>query len=154
MTVASTDRIEKQVVIKAPRARVWDALADTAKFGEWFGVELPGEFVSGARLSGRIKHEEYKGVPFEITVERVEPEHVLSWRWHPNSVERDRDYGAEPTTLVAFELRDVQDGTLLIVVESGFDAIPLERRAAAYRGNDEGWAIQVQAIERYVESGA
>jgi uncharacterized protein YndB with AHSA1/START domain len=154
MTVASTDRIEKQVVIRAPRARVWGALADTAKFGQWFGVDLPGEFVPGARLSGRITHEDYKDLPFEITVERFEPQNVLSWRWHPDALDQSRDYSAEPTTLVAFELRDVADGTLLTVVESGFDAIPPERRAAAYRGNEEGWVFQVQSIERYVASVA
>jgi uncharacterized protein YndB with AHSA1/START domain len=154
MSVTSTDRIEKEVVLRAPRTRVWQALADARALGEWFGVELAGPFVPGARLTGRITAEGYEHVPFEITVERMEPERVLAWRWHPNSVDTGADYSAEPTTLVVFELADVPDGTRLTVVESGFDGIPLSRRATAYRGNDDGWGQQMVAIERYLSGPA
>src|SRR5215472_4010427 len=154
MSVTSTDRIEKSLVLRAPRARVWQALADADAFGQWFGVKMAGPFAPGARLSGRITYEGYEHVPFEITVERMEPERLLSWRWHPNSVDADVDYSAEPTTLVVFELADVAEGTRLTVVESGFDGIPLARRATAYRGNDEGWTQQMVAIERYLSGSA
>lgn len=152
--MTSTDRIEKKVLLRAPRARVWQALADPEAFGQWFGVKLAGSFAPGARVGGQITHEGYEHLPFEITVERMEPERLLSWRWHPHAIEPGVDYAAEPTTLVVFELDDVEGGTLLTVVESGFDGIPLARRAEAYRGNDEGWALQMQAIERYVGRAA
>jgi uncharacterized protein YndB with AHSA1/START domain len=90
----------------------------------------------------------------EITIERVEPEHVFSWRWHPHAIDTDLDYSQEPTTLVVFELADADDGTLLTVVESGFDGIPLTRRMEAYRGNERGWEQQMEAIERYVGQAA
>jgi uncharacterized protein YndB with AHSA1/START domain len=154
MSVTSTDRIEKHVVLRAPRTRVWQALADARAFGQWFGVELAGPIAPGARLTGRITHEGYEHLPFEITIERMEPERVLAWRWHPNSIEPGVDYSAEPTTLVVFELADTSDGTRLTVVESGFDGIPLSRRAAAYRGNEEGWAGQMAAIERFLSGPA
>ena len=154
MSVTSTDRIEKSVVLRAPRARVWRALADADAFGQWFGVRLAGPIEPGARLSGRITHEGYEHLPFEITVERMEPERLITWRWHPNAVEPGVDYSTEPTTLVSFELTDVPEGTRLTVVESGFDGIPLSRRATAYRGNDEGWAQQLVAIERYLSGSA
>jgi len=93
-------------------------------------------------------------VPFEITIERMEPGRLLSWRWHPNNVDAGVDYSAEPTTLVQFELTDVAGGTQLTVVESGFDGIPLARRATAYRGNDDGWTQQMVAIERYLSGSA
>jgi uncharacterized protein YndB with AHSA1/START domain len=150
MTVTSTDRIEKRVLLRAPRARVWQAVADPDAFGRWFGVELAGPFTPGAVVRGRITHPGYEHLPFEITIERMEPERLLSWRWHPAAVEPDVDYSTEPTTLVVFELEEVEHGTQLTIVESGFDAIPLARRAAAYRGNDQGWAEQVGSIERYV----
>jgi uncharacterized protein YndB with AHSA1/START domain len=154
MSVTSTDRIEKTVVLRAPRARVWRALADAEAFGRWFGVELAGPFAPGARLTGRVTHEGYEHLPFEITVERMEPERLLAWRWHPNSVDAGHDYAGEPTTLVVFELDDVAEGTRLTLVESGFDGIPLSRRAAAYRGNDDGWTQQLVAIERYLGGSA
>lgn len=146
----STDRIEKQILLRAPRARVWRALTDSQQFGQWFGVQIDGSFAPGARLRGKVKHKGYEHVPFEITIERMDAEKLFSWRWHPHAIDPKRDYSAEPTTLVVFELEEKPDGTLLTVVESGFDGIPLARRLEAYRGNEQGWAAQMQAIERYV----
>ena len=154
MTTTTMDRIEKSVVLKAPRARVWQALTNAEAFGQWFGVEVAGPFVPGGRVAGRITHPGYEHVPFEIEVERMEPERLFAWRWHPNAVEPGVDYSAEPTTLVSFELAEGAEGTRLTVVESGFDGIPLPRRATAYRGNDEGWTAQMVAIERYLSGAA
>jgi uncharacterized protein YndB with AHSA1/START domain len=149
-----TDRIEKRILLRAPRARVWRALTDAEVFGEWFGVRLEGGFAPGVRLTGKVTHKGYEHVPFEITVERMEPERRFSWRWHPNAIDPKTDYSAEPTTLVVFELEETPEGTLLTVTESGFDGIPPTRRLEAYRGNDGGWAAQMKAIERYVNQGA
>lgn len=146
----SLDRIEKRVLLRAPRSRVWQALADAKAFGEWFGVKLEGAFAPGARVRGKVLHPGHEHVPFEITIERMEPERLFSWRWHPHPIDPAIDYSAEPTTLVVFELADAAEGTLLTVVESGFEGIPLARRADAYRGNDEGWTAQMVAVERYV----
>ena len=150
----SSDRIEKKILLRAPRARVWKALADATAFGEWFGVKLRGAFSPGARLQGQITHKGYEHLVIEITIERMDPERMLSWRWHPHAVDPKVDYTAEPTTLVVFELEEVPDGTMLTVVESGFDGIPAWRRDEAYRGNDRGWAMQVKAIEQYVQQAA
>jgi len=150
----STDRIEKQILLRAPRARVWLALANAEQFGAWFGVKLNGEFAPGARVVGQVLHPGYEHVRFEMTIERMEPERLLSWRWHPHAIDPKADYSAEPTTLVVFGLADAPEGTLLTVVESGFDGIPLGRRLEAYRSNDGGWAIQVKAIEKYVSQPA
>ena len=156
MAPTSTDRIEKQVLLKAPRARVWRALTDFKEFGRWFGVDLPDAFAPGARVKGKISsmHKGYEGLPFEITIERMEPERIFSYRWHPNAHDPKVDYSSEPTTLVVFELEETEKGTLLKVVESGFDRIPLARRAEAYRNNDQGWAQQMTAIERHVSQGS
>ncbi|HUQ01601.1 MAG TPA: SRPBCC family protein [Kofleriaceae bacterium] len=161
----TTDRIEKQVTLRAPRERVWAAIADAAKFGAWFGVELDGPFVAGARVTGRIVptqvdseiakgQEPYRGFPVEWWVERVEPMDVFSFRWHPFAIEKDVDYSSEPTTLVTFELSDAPGApgsTRLRITESGFDRIPLERRAKAFAANDGGWAAQTDLVRRFVE---
>jgi uncharacterized protein YndB with AHSA1/START domain len=153
-TGTSTDRIEKQVLLRAPRSRVWRALTDTRAFGEWFGVDLPGTFAPGARMLGKITHPGYEHLTFDITIERMEPERLFSWRWHPNAIDAGKDYSAEPTTLIVFELEEAEGGTLLTVTESGFDAIPPERREEAYRGNEGGWEWQMQSIKKYVERTA
>ena len=150
----NSDRIEKSIVLHAPRSRVWRALADSQAFGEWFGMKFNGSFSPGARVKGQVLHKGYEHLTMEIAIERMEPEHLFSWRWHPHAIDTHLDYSQEPTTLVVFELADAADGTLLTVVESGFDGIPLTRRMEAYRGNEQGWGHQMEAIERYVGQAA
>ena len=148
--MSSTDRIEKEIVIRAPRAKVWQALVDPSQFGQWFGVRLESAFAPGARVRGRITHPGYDHLTLDLVVETMEGERRLAWRWHPHAVDTARDYSAEPMTLVTFELSDVPGGTRLSVVESGFDAIPDARRAEAWRGNERGWEGQMANIERHV----
>ena len=150
MPVVQTDRIEKQVLLRAPRSRVWRALTETKEFSQWFGVKLTGTFTPGARLRGQVTHKGYEHLTLELTVDRVEPERLFSWRWHPNAIDPAADYSAEPTTLVVFELEEVDGSTLLKVVESGFDRLPAARREQAYSGNDGGWTMQMEFIARHV----
>jgi uncharacterized protein YndB with AHSA1/START domain len=147
-----TDRIEKTVVLRAPRSRVWRAIADAEEFGTWFGVKLQGRFTPGARVQGQVTIPGYEHVTMDVTIERVDPERLFSWRWHPAAVEPGFDYSAEPTTLVEFRLEEVPGGTRLTVTESGFDRIPLARRAKAYEENEGGWAAQLENIARHVSS--
>jgi uncharacterized protein YndB with AHSA1/START domain len=160
-----TDRIEKKILLRAPRQRIWRALTDAAEFGTWFGARFDGPFTPGARLRGVIvptgvdaevaqAQQPYEGKPFEITVERLEPERLFSFRWHPYAVEEGVDYSAEPTTLVVFTLEEVADGVVLTVTESGFDRIPLERRAAALEANEQGWGMQMKLIEKHLAQAA
>jgi uncharacterized protein YndB with AHSA1/START domain len=148
----STDRIENSVVLRAARSRVWRAIANAEEFGTWFGAKLEGRFTPGARVQGPVTYPGYEHVTMDITVERVDPERLFSFRWHPDAVEPGVDYSGEPTTLVEFHLEEVAGGTRLTVVESGFDRIPLARRAKAFRDNEAGWAEQMKRIERHVSS--
>ncbi|MEO6968674.1 MAG: SRPBCC family protein [Rhodanobacteraceae bacterium] len=147
----TTDRIERQIQIKAPRSKVWRAIADAEAFGDWFGVALKGKrFVSGERVSGNITYPGYEHVVWNVVIEKIEPERLLSFRWHPYAVDPSVDYSHEPTTLVVFELEDAGKGTLLRLVESGFDKIPAARRLEVFRMNSGGWDQQMRNIESYV----
>ena len=146
----STDRIEKHVVLRAPRSRVWRAISDATEFGSWFRMSLDGAFVAGRTVRAKVTIPGYEHMKVEIQVERVEPERYFSYRWHPYPNDPKVDYSAEPTTLVEFTLEDVEGGTALTIVESGFDRIPLARRAEAFRMNDGGWAGQIKNLEKYV----
>src|SRR5688572_15557313 len=126
MSTVVTDRIQKQVVLHVPPARVWRALADAQEFGGWFGADLTGTFSLGGRVRGRVTHPGYEHLTMELEVERMEPERVIAWRWHPGAPEPGQDVSDEPTTLVVFELEEVAEGTLLTVTESGFDALSPE----------------------------
>lgn len=149
----STDRIERNVVLKAPRSRVWRALSDAEEFGNWFGVALQGKrFAAGQRTQGHITHPGYEHVIWNVLIERVEPEHLLAWRWHPYAIDPAVDYSSETPTRVVFELKDVEGGTLLTVTESGFDQVPAARRAEAFRMNSGGWDEQMRRIAKHVAS--
>jgi uncharacterized protein YndB with AHSA1/START domain len=143
-----TDRIEKTVILKAPRSRIWRALSHASEFGEWFKVKLDAEFTPGATIHGTITYPGYEGLKLEIVIERMEPERLFSYRWHPGDPRAE--YSAEPMTLVEFTLEDVPGGTRLTIVESGFDKIPLSRRAEAFRMNEGGWTEQIENIRRHV----
>jgi uncharacterized protein YndB with AHSA1/START domain len=148
--MASSDRIEKVVQLRAPVARVWRALTDAREFGTWFRVRLEGAFAVGATVRGRITYPGYEHVTMEVQVERMDEPRLFAFRWHPYAVESGVDYSAEPTTLVEFRLDEVAGGTRLTVVESGFDRIPAARRDEAFRMNEGGWAEQLLNIERHV----
>jgi uncharacterized protein YndB with AHSA1/START domain len=159
--MSTTDRIEKKVVLRAPRERVWNAISDAKQFGSWFGVEFDGPFVAGAHMKGRMtptkvdrevakRQEAYAGMEFDCTIDRIEPMTVFSFRWHPFAIDPKVDYSHEPATLVMFQLEDVADGTQLTITESGFDKIPLERRAKAFAANEGGWNIQAELIAKYI----
>jgi uncharacterized protein YndB with AHSA1/START domain len=162
MNEAHPDRIEKKILLQAPRSRVWRALTDSSEFGHWFGVTFDGPFTAGRAMRGVMvgtkvdavvaaAQQPYNGEPFEITIERIVPEHLFSFRWHPSS-EKGADYSSEPTTLVEFALEEVSRGVMLTVTESGFDRVPLARRAKAFAANEQGWGMMISVIEQYVTS--
>ena len=152
-TATSTDRIERTLVLRAPKARVWRAITTPEEFGTWFKVKLEGTtFVAGRTTIGKITHPGFENLTMEMHVERIDPEDFFSYRWHPYAIDPKVDYSNEPTTLVEFRLEEVPSGTMLTIVESGFDKIPAERRAEAFRMNDKGWAGQIENIRRHVES--
>ncbi len=157
----SSDRIEKKILLRAPRARVWRALADSTEFGFWFGMRFDGAFSPGAAMKGVIvptgvnaevakAQKAYEGIPFQIVIERMDPERLFSFRWHPGAVEPSVDYSVEPMTLVEFLLEEAEGGVILTVTESGFDGIPLERRAKAFSQNEAGWNMVVKMFEEYI----
>ena len=146
-----SDRIEKTIELKAPPSRVWRALTDHNEFGRWFRVRLDGPFVPAQVSRGHITYPGYEHLRWEAVVQKMEPERLFSFTWHPYAVDPDEDYSREPSTLVEFTLRETPAGTLLRVVESGFDKLPNKRRLEAFRMNEGGWSEQIKNIARHVE---
>ena len=144
------NRIEKRIELNAPVSRVWRALTDHGEFGEWFRVRLNGPFVPGQIVRGQITYPGYEHVTFEAVVQKMEPERLFSYTWHPYSVDPKVDYSNEEPTLVEFKLEKTSTGTLLTVTESGFDKIPSHRRSEAFRMNEGGWSEQLKNIESHV----
>ena len=161
----STDEIRKRVVLRASRTRVWEALTDSKQFGTWFGCEFDEPFQAGARVHGRVvptkvdpeaakAQEAYAGVEFDVFVERIEPMTHFSFRWHPGDETPDPPFPDAQMTTVTFEIADAEDGVLLTIIESGFDRVPLERRAKVFEMNDGGWAAQTTLITKYLRDAS
>jgi uncharacterized protein YndB with AHSA1/START domain len=144
------DLIEKQIELKVPPSRVWRALTDHHEFGEWFRVKIDAPFVVGEISRGHITYPGYEHLKWEATVQKMEPEKLFAFTWHPYAIDPAVDYTLEPTTLVEFRLEPTADGTRLRVTESGFSKIPEGRRLEAFRMNSEGWSEQLENIARHV----
>jgi len=145
-----SDRIEKKIELAAPVSRVWRALTDHREFGEWFRVKIDGPFKVGEVSRGHITYPGYEHIKWEAAIQKIEPERLFSFTWHPYAIDPKTDYSKEPPTLVEFRLEETAKGTLLKVTESGFDKIPSHRRIEAFRMNEGGWAEQVKNIAAYV----
>ena len=143
-------RIEKQIELKAPVSRVWRALTNHREFGLWFGVKLKSPFKVGKSTRGPITYPGFEHIEMEVVVQKIEPETYFSYTWHPFAIDPAVDYSKETPTLVEFRLDEKKGGTLLVVIETGFDRIPAGRRLKAFRMNREGWAEQLISIKKYV----
>jgi len=150
MPAVSTDRIEKEIHLRAPRTKVWKALTDLGQFQEWFGATLVGRFAPGQAVKGNINAKGYEHIQVDIEVVKLDPEGYFAYRWRPYAIDPKRDYSKEPKTLVEFTLEEVDGGTLLTVVESGFDLVAADRREETFKAHTGGWVGQLKNIEQYV----
>ena len=144
------DRIEKTVIIAAPVERVWRALTDHREFGTWFRVALDGPFVLGQSTHGAMTYPGAEGWPWESRTEAMEEHRLFAFSW-AHTVDRDQDLSTAPRTRVEFRLEPEGEGTRLRIIESGFDALPADRRAELMRGNEQGWEIQSGNIKAHAE---
>jgi len=160
-----SDRIQKEILLRAPMDRVWRALTDSSEFGYWFGVKFDAPFEPGAPMSGVMvttqvdpnvaeMQRQYEGKPFKLTIVEMKPDQLFSFRWHPHAVEPGMYDSNDPTTLVEFKLTKTTQGVLLTVTESGFDNIPVEHRAKAFQANEGGWSLMIKVIEEYLAQAA
>ena len=141
---AQSNRIESEILIAAPVERVWELITSAEHLGRWFGD-------AGAEIELR------PGGPMSLSwrdqgtvhgrVEAVAPPHRFSYRW---LLAGDSD--AEPTpansTLTEFTLAADGDGTRVVVIESGFDALDVDaaERAALLASHTTGWAAELDDL--------
>lgn len=146
------DRIERKILLNASRKKVWDALTNAEQFGKWFGVALEGKtFVEGQIIEAPITYPGYEHVVWKASIEKILPQTLFAFRWHPFAVDKNVDYDKETPTLVEFTIEDRAPGILLRVVESGFNAVPEARRQKAFKMNSRGWDEQMGNIENYLK---
>ena len=147
------DKIERSIDINAPVEKVWDAVTDYKKFGEWFQVALDGPFVEGGISTGRITYPGYEHLRWVVRVDRIDENRRFAFSWRPYDDDEDISTASDVSTLVEFVLTPTDEGTRLVISESGFSALPDdERREEAFRRNSGGWDQQQYCVRDYVES--
>ena len=145
-------RIDRTIDIKAPPERVWRALTDAAELATWFQVRIEGDISPGADVWMTSVNPEHAGMRWPVRiVELTRPRRVV-WQWHPGAIDPAVDYSTETPTTVTFTLEPSGQGTRLTVSETGFELIPLARRAKAYADNVEGWTMVTVWLQQHVEA--
>lgn len=153
MTKPDPDRVEKMIELRAPVERVWRAISSPREFGTWFGLgdylELHGDFVPGGSITGSWRKGEREVREHFCTVEAVEPQRLLVFRWVPYELPEGEDHAKHPTTRIEFRLEPIGIGTRLTISESGFAALPADKQHKRDE-NGEGWTVQLQSIAQHV----
>lgn len=147
--IATQDRIEKVVELRAPVSKVWNALTDHRQFGEWFHVRLDSPFEVGAVTTGEVTHPDCD-MQWESTTEELTPEKRFVFSWPPSAVDPDTDYPADAKVTVVFELEPTDEGTRLTITETGFMQFPERKRLDVLRSNTNGWDMQAVNIAEYL----
>jgi uncharacterized protein YndB with AHSA1/START domain len=145
----NTDRIEREVVIDAPIERVWSALTQPASVSSWFSNG--NKVTIDLREGGVMALDQGDHGAFQTVIVSVSPPNLFSFRWasaYPDVLATE-----DNSTLVEFTLKATPEGTVLRVVESGFDAleIPADRvEHAGFENHSKGWTGVVAEFVKYV----
>lgn len=132
------DRIERTMTFHVPREHVWDAITQPESISKWFGVEAEVDLTPGGEAVFR-----WGEIEVRATVDAVEPPSRFSYRWEPSNTPT-----GGPTTLVDFTLEEIEGGTRLTLVESGFANLPAESR----QENEYGWDDELSHLREYLEA--
>ena len=136
------DEVRRDLEIRAPRARVWEALTEPNQLLQWFPTKR-------AEIDLRPGGDalEWDEAKAEAVVDVIEPPGRFVFRWRPEGLGR-------PFTTVSFTLDELEDGasTRVRLVESGFASLPDQIETQSQKGNDEGWAHELQELKEYLEA--
>lgn len=143
-------KIEKSIELKAPISKVWDAITDHTKFGQWFRAVVESPFVVGEVSHCLCRYPGHEHLEWDQTTVALEPPSYFALRWPHADPKTGELYSADSITLVEFKLEEIAGGTRLTIIESGFEMLPEDRRAEAFRNNSGGWELQLENIREYL----
>ena len=143
------NRIEKSIELKASVDRVWKALSDSKEFGQWFKATFEGPFEVGRVVVARMTMPGFEHHRFQVDVKALEAPHRFAFEWRSVPAQVS-DQPSDAPTMVEFTVAARGTGSVVTVVETGFERLPLDKRLEAYRDNDEGWGIQLGNLAAYV----
>ena len=150
MNTTIQDSIEREMVLRAPKERVYAAIADPKLIVNWFPQAVEGSFEPGSRPV--FDFGEYGR--FSIYVVAARPHEYFAYRGVGSEYCPQGFIGdvlTEPNTLVEFFLGDTPEGTRLRLVVSGFASLPAETAAQSIKDQDGGWSFMLDRLQKFVE---
>ena len=145
------NEIVRTITLKASLDKVWSAVSEPQKFGEWFRCTVDGLFEVGQVVDCSSTYEGNEESVWQKVIKAIEPKSYFAFAWSPGDTGADMYSEGVGQTLVEFFLESTDEGTVLKIRESGFADLPEEHRARSFRMNNEGWDAQVENIKKYVD---
>ena len=141
------DIIQREITVKAPKEKVYNAITDPNKITAWFPNKVEGDLKVGESAIFTFTDHNHQ---VRVFVEASNPFEYFSYRWVPGgqgSIDNEKD---ENTTLVEFIIEDVEDGTKVTLKESGFASLPDEVAGASFKDNSGGWEYMIGRLETFI----
>lgn len=146
------DSVEKEIVVRASRERVYAALTTPDQLVKWFPLGVEGKLDTGERPV--FDFGEYG--KFKIHVVAANPYDYFAYRCVPGSIYCPQGFLGDvlehPNTLIEFTLETVAGGTKVHLKESGIASLPAEVIEQTLKGNDDGWTFMMNRLEQYLNN--
>jgi len=143
------DSIVKVIIVKAPKKRVYNAIADPKQITKWF----PDAVEDGSLEAGQRPFLRFGDFKTRIYVEAANPFDYFAYRWVPGGVAVLGDVLKESNTLVEFFIDETPEGTKVTLKESGFASLPADRAKVAREMMDGGWTGMMERLEKELLEG-
>ncbi|MFN8075672.1 MAG: SRPBCC domain-containing protein [Kineosporiaceae bacterium] len=140
--------VEQEIFIEAPVEVVWRIITEPEHITQWFSDRAEVTPSPGGQGTLTFAIDATTDVSLPLTVVAAEPPHRFVYRWEYPGGEEPRDGNS---LLVEFTLAPAEAGTLLRVVESGFDLLDRvdEAKAANAAEHVKGWAEHLARLQTY-----
>lgn len=136
--------ITRTVDISAPIEKVWATITEPDLISQWFGDATEFEAIEGGTgFFGWNAHGK-----FRVVVEQVNPPHTLVYRWAHR--EADTEPTSRNSTVVRFELSEIDGGTRLGLLETGFE--DLADPQTAHAENSGGWTAELGDLVAFLQA--
>ena len=141
-----SDKIERELFLPVPVTQVWEAIATAEGLGHWFSNQVSLDL----QVGGAIKFTWNDHGTSNGRIERLDPPNVFAYRWQAHTVPDDEPLTPANSTVVTFSLTEVDNGTQLSVVETGFAGLETAVREQNFQENTTGWRVELQELVDYL----
>lgn len=144
------DVIQREIVINAPKERVYDAIANPELVVKWFPETLEGKYEVGEQpIFGFGEHGRN-----QVCIVDAQPHDYFAYRWVPGGNHFLGNVNTVANTLVEFHIKELNsESCKVILTETGFAGLPEEIAEASFNQNSGGWDFMLGRLVKYFTEG-